>query len=305
MFKNFVAAVLCIISTVAVAQKDLTYIVHTGSGSASDLIARAIAKDLEKRINRPVVIQNAPGAEGLVALSALSAQKTPALFATGSSLHVFSHVVNNTDVSSLRVLGTVATGATLWYTHPNSGIKNAADLVRAYEKNQSITVASDTLSGRINSITLKHHYKATNVIDVPYKTSTQAATDVAAGQVTVGLNVLNPAIKALIDQGRLIPLAVTTPTSASINGQSVPSLTRHTPVPQFVAAWIMSTHQSDPVTADIQKHFLESMKSPEVSKIVADLGLIHDVKNASETVTFIDSYIAQLRRLQASGIDLK
>jgi tripartite-type tricarboxylate transporter receptor subunit TctC len=303
--KKFIVASLFFVASIALAQKDLPFIVHVGPGSASDVIARTIGKELEKTINPTVVMQNAPGAEGLVALSRLANQHHPALFSSGSSLHVFSHVVNNTDVSSLKLLGTVATGATLWYTHPNSKIKNAKDLVDAFKQNQSIRIGSDTLSGRINSITLKDHYRATEIIDVPYKTSSQVAIDVAAGNIEVGLNVLNPGIQALIDSGKLIPLAVTTPTSTKINGIDVPSLTRYTPAPQFVAAWILSTNHSHPVSREIQLALDNAIKSPEVAKVVTSLGLVHDVKNAKETEKFIKNYVDSVKKLQAQGIELK
>jgi tripartite-type tricarboxylate transporter receptor subunit TctC len=303
--KKIMTFLLFFVASIASAQNNLPFIVHTGPGSASDVIARTIGKELEKNINSTVVMQNAPGAEGLVALSRLAEQRHAALFSSGSSLHVFSHVVNNTDVSDLKLLGTVATGATLWYTHPNSKIKNAKDLVDAFKQNRSIRIGSDTLSGRINSIALKDHYRATEIIDVPYKTSAQVAVDVAAGNLEVGLNVLNPGIRALIDSGKLIPLAVTTPASTKINDIVVPSLTQYTPAPQFVAAWIISTSYSRPVSREIQLAFDSAIKSPEVAKVVTNLGLDHNVKNAKETEQFVKNYIDSVKKLQTRGIELK
>lgn len=298
----FVASLFFV--TVAHAQ-DINFIVHTGPGSASDAIARAIGKELEQRIKQPVIMQNAPGADGLVALRSLANQRRPALFSTGTTLHVFGAVINNTDTSGLQILGTVATGPALWYTNPESGIKTAQDLVNAFKQNRPLRIGGDVISGRINAISLRSHYNSDKVIIVPYRTSNQVALDVSSNNLDVGLSVFNPAIQALIETGKLIPIAVTSPNGQTLVGHALPPLNKYTNAPQFLQAWIISTSTEHPVSKEIQQAFAQSIRSPEVKKIVTTLGLDHDIKDAEETQKFINHYQGVLKKLMASGVDLK
>jgi tripartite-type tricarboxylate transporter receptor subunit TctC len=74
-----VAAFAAITATTAVAQdyptRPIKFILPYGAGNASDAIARAIAAKLEDRFKQPVVVENRPGANGVV--GTVAAQAAP------------------------------------------------------------------------------------------------------------------------------------------------------------------------------------------------------------------------------------
>ena len=46
--------------------RSVTFVVPFPAGSATDLIARVVARDLSGRIGQPVIIENRPGADGTI-----------------------------------------------------------------------------------------------------------------------------------------------------------------------------------------------------------------------------------------------
>src|SRR5438046_1479348 len=55
--------------------RPVTFVVPNPAGSATDLVARVVARDLGSRIGQPVIIENRPGADGT--LGARQVAKSP------------------------------------------------------------------------------------------------------------------------------------------------------------------------------------------------------------------------------------
>jgi tripartite-type tricarboxylate transporter receptor subunit TctC len=55
--------------------KEITLIVQAKPGGTSDLVARTVAKDVEKTLGQKIVVQNKPGASGSLAMNYVASQK--------------------------------------------------------------------------------------------------------------------------------------------------------------------------------------------------------------------------------------
>ncbi len=55
--------------------KEITLIVQAKPGGTSDLVARTVAKDVEKRLGQKIVVENKPGASGSLAMNYVASQK--------------------------------------------------------------------------------------------------------------------------------------------------------------------------------------------------------------------------------------
>src|SRR3954463_2116636 len=74
MFRSIALSVLLVASAgTAQAQaqpawptRPVTFVVPNPAGSATDLVARVIAKDLTARLGQPFIIENRPGADGTI-----------------------------------------------------------------------------------------------------------------------------------------------------------------------------------------------------------------------------------------------
>ena len=68
-------AALCGTASWAGATPPLTMVVPSGAGSAPDIVARLLGDELTQRLGQPVVIDNRPGAGGIVATLAAKSAK--------------------------------------------------------------------------------------------------------------------------------------------------------------------------------------------------------------------------------------
>jgi len=73
----------------AYPDKPITIVVPFGAGSVSDSIARIIGKDLAERMGQPVIVDDKPGASGIIAAQyvARSAADGYTLLLTGNTTH--------------------------------------------------------------------------------------------------------------------------------------------------------------------------------------------------------------------------
>lgn len=76
-------------------QRTVRFIVPFGPGSASDISARVLAERMQKAWDRPVIVENRPGGDGLVSIGAfVSAKDDHTMFLTPSTtflVHPYTH----------------------------------------------------------------------------------------------------------------------------------------------------------------------------------------------------------------------
>lgn len=201
----------------AYPSKPITLIVPTPAGSGADIIARELADKLTLAVKQPVIVDNRGGAGGVIGTSYAAKSKpdgytiflgTVGTQAINQSLYDklpydptkdFEAVTPLTTVSDVLVVSSV------------SGPKSLAELITlAKAKPGTLTFASPGngstphLAGEmfktIAGIDIRH---------VPYKSGSQALTDVISGQVTMMFYHI-AAVLPLIKGGHLRPLGIAT-----------------------------------------------------------------------------------------------
>ena len=221
MSKPFVivcAAVLALSAAIAHAQdyptKPIKLIVPFGPGGGTDIVARLFGKFLEERWKQPVVVENRPGANGIIGTE--MAKNAPAdgytLTTSGNSSHAaaahmfkklpYDPVKDFEGIGLFGVLGSVA-------LVPNdSPFKSIPELV-TYAKTHPGRMfygyfnTSSQIPGALLQATANIPIEG-----VPYKSIANAVPDLISGQIQL-MFLDAVAAKAHISSGRLIPLAVT------------------------------------------------------------------------------------------------
>ena len=208
----------------AQAQTDATYpsrplrlIVPFAPGGTTDTIARLVARELAKPLGQSVVVENRPGAGGLIGAEA--AIKLPAdgytlAFGTISTLAVQPVVQAKPAYDPLKDFVPVTQIASLPYVlaaHPSLPVQSLPQLVRlARAKPASINYASPGY-GTGAHLTSEYLSSTTGMklVHIPYKGDAPGVIDLVAGQVAIALfpptNIV-PHVKV----GRLRALVVTT-----------------------------------------------------------------------------------------------
>jgi tripartite-type tricarboxylate transporter receptor subunit TctC len=185
------------------------------AGSGPDANAREIAGELTKILGQTVIVENKPGASGIIGTDA-AAKAAPdgytLVVGTTSTMSVLRHLYSKLpfnaekDFAPVSLLGVLNTGL---IATPAAPFKTAAELV-AYAKSHPDTIPTATL-GAGSYFHLAGEWFASNagikLRFVPYST-TSPYTDLMAGQVQVMFDAL-PAAAGSIRGGKLKLLALT------------------------------------------------------------------------------------------------
>ena len=218
LFAASAAALMLACAGAAVAQpyptKPIRAIVPFAPGSATDQIARAFGAKMAETLGQPLVIENRPGANGMIGADAVAKAAPDGytfLFGTNSTNAALKSLMKklpydqDTAFAPVGYMGSVALIVAVNNEFPARTLAELIALARA--KPGTITFATASTSQRISSEMLAS-MAGIKMIHVPYKSSPNAITDLIGGQVnmfTADFAVMLPQVKA----GKVRTLAVT------------------------------------------------------------------------------------------------
>lgn len=220
--------------------KPIHLLVGLPAGGGADAIARLVAQGLSQTLGQQVVVENRPGASGVIAADAVA--KAPAdgytLFFGGSSLVLppaFGKPLPHDPVADFAPISRVASVPTVLVASTQMPFRSVPDLI-AYarshpgEVNYASSGNGSSLHLFMELFKLQTGMQATHV---PYKGGVQAAPDLIKGRIHTMFEIL-PTQIANIQAGKVRALAVT---SARRNAQipDVPTM-REAGLPDFEAA---------------------------------------------------------------------
>jgi tripartite-type tricarboxylate transporter receptor subunit TctC len=194
----------------------ITIIVHFAPGGSNDLLGRLIAAELRPVLGQSVIVENRPGANGNIGLSA-AARAAP----DGYTLVVASGVVlinpsmgkaGYDPVKDFAPIAYLGASPNVLLTRPGSGITSLQDLIaKAKAKPRTITYSSPGI-GSISQLAVELLELRTNIklIHVPFSGAAPAAQSAIAGTTDLGsVNVAgligfvnSGAVKALVQTGK-------------------------------------------------------------------------------------------------------
>lgn len=219
-FKNVIWALCLIVSPWASGQqaypsKPLKIVVPFGAGGVADLTARTVAQKMGENMGQSIVIENKPGAGGVVATDAV-AKSAPDGYtlllmsnATAVSAGLFKSLPYDAekDLIPLSVLGTFDIAIVV---PQESKFANLSDLLAFAKANPG-----KLNIGSINVGSTQHLaaelFKSTAGIDaqvVPFNGTPAVLTALRGGQIDVGVEILAPVLPQIKGQA-LRALAVT------------------------------------------------------------------------------------------------
>ncbi len=221
------AAFGCCAAALAPAQepeipKLMRIVVPFSPGGSNDQIARAIAPALAKRLGTSVIVENKPGAGGVIGSDAVA--KAPPdgsmLLLSSSSFLTAAATQPRTPfdpVASFAPVSMIAEGPLLLAVSATSPHRSPQSLLSAArDKPGTVSYASSGIGSVAQLATeLLAAGAQLQLLHVPYKGAANALLDLVAGQVDFMLSnysSLAPQIKA----GKVRPLAVTSPEKSDI-----------------------------------------------------------------------------------------
>jgi tripartite-type tricarboxylate transporter receptor subunit TctC len=194
--------------------RTVTLVVPIAPGGGVDTIARVFAGILAERLKQPWVVENRPGAGGVVGLDSVAKAKpdgrTLAMFETSAVLHQWLHQNVPYDVvADFAAVAQIATTPLFLFANPALPVENVKALI-AYAKANPGKLAVGT-----PGIGTPHHLAAAmlnaaagiDITHVPYKGTAPALNDLLGGQIPLIWATPNVVIQ-YVTTGKVKALAV-------------------------------------------------------------------------------------------------
>jgi len=196
--------------------KPIKIVVPLSAGGTGDTLARTVAEEMAKELGQPVVIENKPGAGGLVGTELVAAAPADGYTLLAASP---SHVINPAlhadkktydPIRGFEPITVMANTHQIIVAHPSVPVKDLRELIDYAKKNPGKLNYGSAGTGSATHLNMEMFLSMAgiNVVHVPYKGSTQARQDVLAGQVQLAMDGLLP-LQPLIKDGRLKAIALT------------------------------------------------------------------------------------------------
>ncbi len=203
--------------------KPIKMIVPLAAAGTGDTLARAVGEEMSKELGQPVVIENKPGAGGLVGTEIVA--NAPA---DGYTLLAVSpsHVINPAlyakktydPIKSFEPITVMANTHQVIVAHSSVPVKDLKELIAYAKANPGKLNYGSAGTGSATHLNMElfRSMAGIDIVHVPYKGSTQARQDVLAGQVQLAMDGLLP-VQPLIKDGRLKAIGITSSKRAQSN----------------------------------------------------------------------------------------
>jgi tripartite-type tricarboxylate transporter receptor subunit TctC len=191
----------------------LTLVVPFSAGGQFDGIARLVGKAMSAHLGQPVVIENIGGAGGNIAATRVARARPDGytLLMYGGNFAVARSLYKKLDydpIADFAPISRVSIAPHVIMASPKLGVKTFAQL-RERARGGKLSYGSPGVGTSMHLAfeMVKDHY-GLDVLHVPYRGGANVMTDLAGGQIDLGIIAVGPALE-FIRNGTVVPLAVT------------------------------------------------------------------------------------------------
>jgi tripartite-type tricarboxylate transporter receptor subunit TctC len=250
------------------------------AGGAVDILARTLGDELSKNWGQPVIIENRPGAGGLVASQALATSApdgyTLIVVASGHATNPFLYPKIPYDTfKDFTPISLLASSPNILLVRADSPYKTLADLLaqaRAKPGSLSYGMAGNGTSTHLAGELLKNLAKV-DIVAIPYKGGGPAMNDLLGGQIPMSFN-NGPESVGQISAGTVRALGVTTAKRAPFL-PDVPTIAEAGVAGYDTGVWwglVGPAGMSATIVAQLSSDFVAALKAPAVKDRLNTLG---------------------------------
>jgi tripartite-type tricarboxylate transporter receptor subunit TctC len=286
--------------------RPIKMIVPLAAASAVDVAARIVTQKMADNMGQQIVILNQPGASGLIGAEQVAKAEPDGYTIGGFNDSIMTMVPNlqsNIRWDILRDFEPVSLVATVEWgliASNASSYKTAADLIAAAKAAPGKIDYSSGGPGSPQHLAMAMFASAAGIslTHVPYKGATQAATDVASGQIPVGFQGLGT-VAALVRGGQLRLIGVTTAKRMS-QFPNVPTVSESGLPGFFFNSWfaIMAPAGTPKdILARLNAEVVKAVADTEVRRRLEDLGFAVRGSSAMELGVMTREQLAKYARV--------
>lgn len=263
--------------------KPLRMVIHFPPGGPTDFVGRALAQKLSEAWKQQIVVENRPGAGGVIGIEAVLRSAPDGhtlLFGTGGSLALAPALRSNLpyDVfKDLAPITLVVVNPQILVVHPSLPVRNVNDLIKlAKAKPGQINYGSvGPGSPQHMGMELLKSMAKVNLVHIPYKGTAPAMTDLISGQISAMFNSM-PSVLPHIASGRMRGIAVGS-AKRSPAAPDIPTVAESGPQLagfQYVTWYALLAPAAVPkdIIAKINAESVKALSEPEMSKRLSSQG---------------------------------
>ncbi len=214
------ALVLCVLAAPAQSQapaqawpqRSVKFILPFGPGSGTDVAARLLGERLSTKWGKPVVIENRPGADGLIAIQAFTSANDDHVLLYASSASFIAHPYTQEKLPyvlerDLEPIARVSDTILSVSVPADSNIKSIAEFVaaaRAEPQKYNVAGAAGLPEFAVMALLKSENLGATKV---PYRDVVQAGRDLGEGRIQFLLSSY-AVVRPLVEAGKVRVVAV-------------------------------------------------------------------------------------------------
>jgi|EndMetStandDraft_2_1072991.scaffolds.fasta_scaffold17236_2 tripartite-type tricarboxylate transporter receptor subunit TctC len=276
---------LTLSSGIAAAQdypnRPITWVVTGMAGSVTDIGSRTYAKVLAEKLGQQFVIDNKPGAGGIIGTEAVARARPDGytlLNGTSGPFGSYPSLYKKLSFDPLKDFIPVhglSESPMIMVVRPDSPFKSIKELVDYAKKNPDKVNYGTTGMGSGSHLFMEMLQQAAGmkVTVVPYKGSAQQITDLLGGNIELVLE-YSVVVTQMIKDGKMVPIGVTGrtrlkhfPDVATVEEQGYPGV--------WLTAWssAIAPAGTPPEVVDrLANAFEEMLKEPSIQKYADDNG---------------------------------
>ena len=304
----------CLLPGIAGAQtypdRAVRILVGYPPGGGTDLVARLVAHPLSERWKQPVVVENRPGANAIIATEAVAKAKPDGytlLMAYATELAVNPATFKKLPYDPVRDLAPIAQLASaplVMAVHPSLTVGNVEELIALAKAKPGTLSYSSSGNGSV------HHFAGelfklrtgTDIVHIPYKGSGPATADAVSGQVQVTFASVASVLR-FVQSGRLRALAVTSP-QRSTQLPSVPTAIESGLADVELTSWyglLAPAGTPEELLRRLAADVAAALAAPEVKKGFEVQGLDVAQSSPAAFAEFIRQEAAKYARIARAG----
>jgi tripartite-type tricarboxylate transporter receptor subunit TctC len=254
----------------------IRFIIPFGPGGLADISMRLVAQKMGERFGEKIIIENRPGAGGVVAgaatLNAAHDGYTFIAFSNGTAISDSLFKLPYDPVKDFTPVSTVAYFDLILLTKANGTLHSVADVLELAKKRPIVLGTINPGSTQNLSAELFKSTSRLNASIIPFKTTADVIAALIRGDVDVAFESY-AATKGIVDAGKVVPIA-STGTQRSAWLPKVPTV-RESGLDYDVTGWnAIFAPAGVPAEAVkvLNSQLNEVLQMPDVKKRFQDLG---------------------------------
>ena len=302
------AAAPCVTQAQGSAQgypsKPIRLVISTTAGGQPDMLARLIGQKMSENWGRPVVIDNRPGAGGILAAVPV-AKATPDGHTLLYSLPNFaiSTVLQPSvpyDLKEFAGITQIGFSTNVLVVTPALGVTSVKDLVAAAKAQPGKLILASSATGSASHLTGARFNFITGikVIQVAFKGGPDATIEVLAGRAQYHVGTMG-VVLPFVKEGKLVALGVTTPERAAVLpdvpalGETLPEFKR----PETSHALLAPAGTPRAIVNQLNKEMARIFGLPDVRERIQAIGFVIAPSTPEESTRILRGQIETLAKL--------